>query len=115
MIIRTSQISVFEQVSRSEFVKKCRSFVKKNFPGQYGLADAGIIDGLTLRVMEFGQKYRITGELNLQKLIFIQIKYDYLAHAGLSKELKRILTFPSRRENDKVNYFHKQIIYSHAG
>ncbi|RLD61573.1 MAG: hypothetical protein DRJ05_02355 [Bacteroidetes bacterium] len=112
--ISKKQSDLFREQSMEKFYAKCRSFLIQNFPDFTKPLDDKSLNEFITKIISFGSKYDIKKEINIQKLMVIQIKYDFLKHYELPEDLNYILEYPDREEDKKVNYFHQQIIHAHG-
>jgi len=112
MIIRTTQLIKFETKILENFILKCREFLLLNYPDHFAKDEIIKMDNFILKAISFGEMYEIYHEMNIQKLMAIKMEYQILDYDELPTLLEEILTYPSRDEDTKVNYFHKQIIHS---
>lgn len=114
MIIKTTQFGIFRNIAIENFIVKCREFLCINFPDDFTIKDTVRMDIFTRKTIEFGKKYQINSELNIQKLMVIELEFKFLEFEKLPEIIEEILTYPYRDEDLKVNYFHKQLIASYA-
>lgn len=112
-VIKKSQQIAFEKSQMEKFEEECLAFLKINFPDTIGLEVEGRQLDLIRKVTNFCLKYDIKGGAYIQKMLAIQIRYNYFQYKPMSKVLMQILTFEDREEDEKVATFHKQIIYQH--
>lgn len=114
MIIRQTQYQSFKELQEKHFLGRCVQFLRKNFPNQFSGKQDDEMIAFVESVLHFGSRYEIQSEINIQKLLVIQLKYDFLGIDPLDSLLVEILTYPARTEDEKTKYFHKQLIFSHV-
>lgn len=112
MILKPSQIEAFYNEIEKKIIANCLEFLKVN-----NLSNSPNISSekdTVHQVLGFAQLYNIKKESNIQQILHLQAKYGFLNNDRLSQELKKIMSYPSRDEDTKLNHFHKQLIFENS-
>ena len=113
MIIRTDQQTELDSTTMDSVYQACLRFMKKNFPQMLDETSTAEHPRRIKSVIGFSQKRGIQRDDLVQKLVALEYKYGFMVD-GLSRELDEIMEYPERSEEDKVNYFHKQLMFERA-
>jgi hypothetical protein len=105
MIIKTSQLQKFSEVRFEEFRKKTIVFLRRNFAEWANGKDDTELRKYINSMIEFGKKYKVFKEINLQKLMHYHIHYQF--DIPLRKNQEKLLTENKLTEKNRIENFHR--------
>src|SRR5580698_9151709 len=103
MSIKTIQLQKFSEVRFEEFRKKTIVFLRNNFAEWANGKDDTELRKYVNAMIEFGKKYKVFKEINLQKLMHYHIYYKF--DIPLPKNLEKFLVEYKLTENNRVKNF----------
>lgn len=110
LVIKGTQIEVFKKASREEFIIKSIDFLNINLPHWVRGQEEKELRIFINEVIDFGEKYHIYKEVSLQKLMYIQIKYDYMGKEPFPERIITTLSMADLEEHFRVKFLLEQLI-----
>jgi len=105
MIIKTIQLQKFSEVRFEEFRKKTIGFLRRNFAEWATGKDDVELRKYINSMIEFGKKYNVFKEINLQKLMHYHIQYQF--DIPLRKNMEKLLNEGKLTEKNRIENFHR--------
>ena len=106
-VLKEKQIEAFKEIEREKFVYKSNIFLEHNFPDFTAQQGPIKCTKFINDMIDFGEKYHIFKEINVQKLMFLKIEYKF--ETPLNKELEAILKPQQKSEDIRVKEFFKTL------
>lgn len=100
-------MEAFRQIEVEKFVQKSVLFLKNNFADWCADKRQEEIEAFIYKMIEFGEQYDIKKQLNLQKLMFFKIEFEF--DIPLVKVLEEILNEVEKNESYRVTQFYKTL------
>jgi len=97
-------MEAFQEIEREKFIVKSLHFLEKNFPEWCADKDENERREFINFSIDFGEKYDIRKEINLQKMMVFDIQYELLQR---EKEIKDILETVFQEEDNKIKTIEK--------
>lgn len=100
LIVRKSQMDSFQSLAITMFIKKTKEFIYHELGEERRFVNDKVCDEYIRGMIQFAQSYNIESELNIQKLIFINLKYNLVI--PVEEIVLKILEIPDRDEDFKI-------------
>ncbi len=90
MLIRKNQLSVFDEMRLTDFLKISLDFISLNFPDFYAKATRAAHESLISSMVVYADRFSIYNALNIQKLLCLRILFgeEWLEHPKILAALK---------------------------
>lgn len=97
-----------KQLMVEKFILKTMAFVSKNFPDWPVCSDDIQLRKFIVKMIDFGNSYRIYKEKNVQKLIHYYIQFTF--DIPLNKRLDKHLSGYSSHEDNRMESFYLSLV-----
>jgi len=105
--ITNKQMEALKQIEIEKFVEKCVVFLKNNFEDWCASKSINEIEYFIYEMLSLGDQYHIKKQINLQKLMFFKIEYDF--EMPLKRNLIEKIDELGRNEDYRIKQFNKAL------
>lgn len=110
IIISKNQISLFNEQRQDDFLRRMIVFIRNIIPHRMKDKTDEILKSEIQTLYSFGVKFGITSEEHMERFVYLNIRYDKMKSKPYPPDVLEILTFPSRSEEDKIEYLEKHLL-----
>lgn len=99
------QFLAFHDLQKEGFVDKCKTFLKDNFPNWCSEHSNEEIEIFIRKMLTFGHEHAINKEINLQRLMYLKIRFNY--KIPLDDDIEVILKDDEVGESRRLKKLHQ--------
>ncbi len=110
--ITNHQINLLEESKREGLIEKLLPKLKELKPDYLPTTDIKIREYLHHKIIE-SKKWELENDALIEKYLYLCLSYKKINPLVIPEKYSRILTWPSRSSDDKLNYLHDSLIQDH--
>lgn len=106
-ILKNKQIETFKEIERGKFVEKSLVFLDYNFPDWTKGKKEKELKKFINDMIDLGEQYHIFKEINVQKLMFYKINFDF--EIPVLEKFEEIIKPQALSEDKRIQKFYKAL------
>jgi len=114
LIVRKNQVAIFNSKLSDNYLIKIELRIKKGFPELYEKNGNKLIPNLKL-LIEQSKSWKLTTNDAVVKYAYLILTYELSSIEKIDPQVSKLMSWPNRKEEDKLDYLHLYLIKKHNG